>query len=77
MVPPYALDIMEPERPIVDRVVLKLVREHEFSGAGFVMTSKGVCRVGAALARHLFEVPVKTSKRSLLSIDGLRETRYA
>jgi CRISP-associated protein Cas1 len=51
--PAYALDIMEPERLIMDRTVLSLVREHEFSAADFTITSKGTCRVGVELARKL------------------------
>lgn len=51
--PAYALDIMEPERPIVDRTVLRLMAEHEFSAADFTISSKGTCRVGVELAKYL------------------------
>ena len=48
--PAYALDIMEPERPIIDRRVLEMLREHEFAKGDFVVTSKGTCRVSAKLS---------------------------
>ena len=51
--PAFALDIMEPERPIVDRRVLEMLREHELAKEDFVVTSKGTCRAGPDLARHL------------------------
>lgn len=49
--PSFALDLMEPLRPVVDQVVLKLVREETFSGADFVLQSDGVCRLNPNLAR--------------------------
>ena len=55
--PAYALDIMEPDRPVMDRIVLGLVREQNFSAADFTVTSKGTCRIGAELARWLVITP--------------------
>jgi len=49
--PGYALDLMEPFRPIVDRAVLRLVVEETFSGADFQLQSDGVCRLNPELAR--------------------------
>ena len=37
---------MEPHRPVVDRGILKLIREEAFSGADFDLQSDGVVRVG-------------------------------
>lgn len=51
--PTFALDLMEPLRPVVDRAVLKLVREETFSGADFVLQSDGVCRLNPELARRV------------------------
>ena len=51
--PAYALDIMEPDRPVVDRTVLEVLHEHEFSKLDFPVTSNGVCRVGPTLKHHL------------------------
>jgi CRISPR-associated protein Cas1 len=48
--PSFALDLMEPLRPMVDRAVLKLVREETFTGADFVLQSDGVCRLNPNLA---------------------------
>ncbi len=51
--PGYAIDLMEPQRPKVDRVVLQLVREETFSGADFLLQSDGVVRLGTEFARRL------------------------
>lgn len=51
--PGFAIDIMEPMRPVVDRVVLKLIAEETFSGADFDLQSDGVVRVNPELARCL------------------------
>lgn len=47
----FALDLMEPLRPVVDRAVLKLVRAETFSGADFVLQGDGVCRLNGELSR--------------------------
>lgn len=49
--PGFALDLMEPMRPIVDRAVFKLIAEETFSGADFQLQSDGVCRLNPELAR--------------------------
>lgn len=49
--PSFALDLMEPMRPVVDRAVLNLIAEETFSGADFVLKSDGVCRLNPELAR--------------------------
>ena len=49
--PAYALDIMEPDRPIADRRVLELMREQELSAMDFTVTAKGTCRLSPELAR--------------------------
>ncbi len=48
----FALDLMEPHRPVVDRGILKLIREETFSGADFDLQSDGVVRVGPGLVRR-------------------------
>lgn len=50
LTPSFALDLMEPLRPVVDRAVLKLVRQETFTGADFVLQSDGVCRLSPNLA---------------------------
>ena len=51
--PSFALDLMEPMRPVVDRVILELIAEETFSGADFDLQSDGVVRVNAELTRKL------------------------
>ena len=51
--PSFALDLMEPHRPVVDRVVLKLLASETFSGADFDLQSDGVVRVNSELARKI------------------------
>jgi CRISP-associated protein Cas1 len=51
--PSFALDLMEPLRPVVDRAVLKLIFEETFSGAHFQLQSDGVCRLNPELARRV------------------------
>lgn len=51
--PSFALDRMEPMRPVVDRTVLNLVARHTFSGMDFDLQSNGVVRVNAELLRLL------------------------
>lgn len=52
-VPGFALDRMEPLRPVVDRMVLKLVNEETFSGADFQLQSDGVVRLNPELAKRI------------------------
>jgi len=47
--PSFALDLMEPLRPVVDRAVLKLISNETFSGADFQLQSDGVCRLNPEL----------------------------
>lgn len=51
--PGFAIDLMEPQRPVVDRVVLKLISEETFSGADFQLQSDGVVRVNPELVGML------------------------
>jgi CRISPR-associated protein Cas1 len=47
----FIFDLMEPERPKVDRVVLDFVRAHVFDPADFVIRSDGACRLNPEMAR--------------------------
>jgi CRISP-associated protein Cas1 len=49
------LDLMEPMRPSVDRVVLGMARAQPFSPADFVLREDGLCRVSPQLARRLVD----------------------
>jgi CRISP-associated protein Cas1 len=44
-------DLMEPERPKVDRSVLDFIKGHVFDPADFVIRSDGVCRLNPEMAR--------------------------
>jgi CRISP-associated protein Cas1 len=47
----FIFDLMEPERPRVDRDVLDFVRGHVFDPADFVIRTDGVCRLNPEMAR--------------------------
>jgi hypothetical protein len=44
-------DLMEPERPKVDRAVLDFIKGHVFDPADFVIRTDGVCRLNPEMAR--------------------------
>jgi CRISP-associated protein Cas1 len=49
----FIFDLMEPERPRIDRVVLDFVKRHVFDPADFVIRSDGVCRLNPEMARMM------------------------
>jgi CRISPR-associated protein Cas1 len=49
--PAYVYDLIEPERPKVDGVIVEFAKGRKFSGADFVLRSDGVCRLSPQLAR--------------------------
>ena len=51
----FVFDLMEPMRPVTDRTIINLVKEHTFSGADFMLQPNGVCRVNPELARMISE----------------------
>lgn len=67
--PAFILDIIEPERPQIDAMILAFVAKHTFSGADFVIRDSGGCRLSPQLARHVTAlIDAMFSKRS--TIDG-------
>ncbi len=50
-----ATDVMEPVRPIVDKVILEVLAARELERGDVVETREGVCRLGSGLARELAE----------------------
>ncbi len=46
-------DLMEPLRPLVDRLVLDFVRSHTFSPNDFAIDTSGICQLHPQLARHV------------------------
>lgn len=57
--PGFALDHMEPMRPVVDRAVLELIGNVTFTGADFSIQHDGVCRMNPELARRVADLAVK------------------
>jgi CRISP-associated protein Cas1 len=51
--PALVFDLMEPQRPIVDRRVLAFVQAHTFHPADFSIRSDGVCRLNPEMARRV------------------------
>jgi hypothetical protein len=47
----FVFDMMEPERPKVDRSILEFAKSHKFHAADFVIRSDGVCRLNPETAR--------------------------
>jgi CRISP-associated protein Cas1 len=52
----FIFDLMEPERPKVDRAVLDFVKGHVFDPADFVIRTDGVCRLNPEMARMVGKV---------------------
>ncbi|CAN5312852.1 hypothetical protein BH09PSE2_BH09PSE2_17780 [soil metagenome] len=52
-VPAYVFDVMEPERPKVEAAVLRFALGEAFTGADFVITADGTCRLAPQLARRI------------------------
>jgi CRISP-associated protein Cas1 len=49
----FIFDLMEPERPMIDRKVLEFVKSYVFDPADFVIRSDGVCRHNPEMARTI------------------------
>lgn len=49
-------DLMEPMRPVVDRMVLGFVQSVTFKRSDFTIRSDGVCRLNPEMARHIVKV---------------------
>ena len=54
--PAFALDHMEPMRPVIDRAVLQLIRDETFTGADCSLQPDGVCRLNPELARRVAQL---------------------
>jgi len=51
--PSYILDLLEPERPKVDAVILDFVQNQKLSPADFILTKNGTCRLSPGLTTIL------------------------
>jgi CRISPR-associated endonuclease Cas1 len=47
----FVFDLMEPQRPVIDRKVLEFVKSHVFDPADFVIRTDGVRRLNPEMAR--------------------------
>jgi CRISP-associated protein Cas1 len=54
----FIFDLMEPERPAIDRKVLEFIKLHVFDPADFVIRSDGVCRLNPEMARVVAQMAV-------------------
>lgn len=59
--PAFVLDLIEPERPVVDAAILKLVHEYRFAAADFIIRSNGSCRLSPQLARVVAAASLQSS----------------
>ncbi len=57
--PGFALDHMEPMRPVVDRAVPHLIDTVTFTGADFSIQHDGVCRMNPELARRVAQLALE------------------
>ncbi len=51
--PVFVFDMIEPERPKIDAIILAFIASRTFHGADFVIRSDGVCRLSPQLARMI------------------------
>ncbi len=73
--PVFALDHVEPLRPVVDRAILDLVSTETFTGSDFSIQHDDVCRLNPELARRVAQCPTtrkpakETVKRNIYSLN--------
>ncbi len=72
-----ASDLMEPVRPIVDKVVLDSVTGRELARGDVVETREGVCRLGPDLARQLAASALKLLSSLVPEVGHLRSSLLA
>jgi CRISP-associated protein Cas1 len=70
--PGFALDHMEPMRPVVDRAVLKLIDEVTFTGADFSIQHDGVCRMNPELARRVAQLAMERCQVNSRKLSPVR-----
>jgi CRISP-associated protein Cas1 len=66
----FVFDLMEPERPKVDRTVLDLVKAMVFDPADFTIRSDGVCRLNPEMARMVVTITTARTGGALPSPSG-------
>jgi CRISPR-associated endonuclease Cas1 len=55
----FVFDMMEPERPKVDRAVIEFLKAHTFHPADFTIRSDGVCRLNPEMGREIVRVAAR------------------
>ena len=65
--PALVFDLMEPLRPVMDREILKFVRNETFSPGDFSIKRNGVCRLNPQLARRIV-VSANVTKEGLKKV---------
>jgi CRISPR/Cas system-associated endonuclease Cas1 len=75
--PSFALDHMEPMRPVVDRAVLQLIDTVTFTGADFSIQYDGICRMNPELARRVAQLALeRCGERRPEAVTGHREIAH-
>jgi CRISP-associated protein Cas1 len=59
----FVFDMMEPERPKVDRAVLAFLRSEALHPADFTIREDGVVRLNPELARQVASLPREPDRR--------------
>ena len=59
--PAFVFDLMEPERPKVDRAVLAFLKSEALHPADFTIREDGVVRLNPELARRVAQVSMQPS----------------
>jgi CRISP-associated protein Cas1 len=68
--PAFALDHMEPMRPLVDQAVLDLISSATFTGADFPIRHDGVCRLNPELARRVAQLALQRCEIPVIRAKG-------
>lgn len=54
------LDLMEPLRPVVDRMMIEFIQSNEFHAADFTIRKDGVCRLNPQMAKRITLLSLKS-----------------
>jgi CRISPR-associated protein Cas1 len=73
--PAFALDHMEPMRPVVDRAILYLVDTVTFTGADFSIQHDGLCRLNPELARRVAQLAMDATKSIDVELHAQKTSR--
>jgi CRISPR-associated protein Cas1 len=59
----FVFNLMEPERPVIDRKVLEVIKRNVFDPADFVIRRDGVCRLNPQMAKHITQLSPGLSRQ--------------